>query len=328
MAAHSPPRFSVIIPAFNYGKYLARAIDSVLKQAGNHAVEVIVVDDGSTDDTPAVLAQYQEKISTYRQDNQGVSVARNLGVSVSRGEWLVFLDADDRLLPDALNRFEASVQADSRAQIHFGHYYSISTEGTRHEASRRPKMHSPLRNFRRFLRRDFTICTGTACYHRTIFQSISFPIGMTNGQDVVVDALALARHPAKSIPYPIAEIFDHPGRSRNNVERMIRCGTSTVDAVFNSELLPEEAERMKAIFLARWNLTLARTCYRAGDYERATHFYRQAFAERWVSLCHLTHGVRFLKSAIRTFWNSRSVAQHLGGSRNRTVAGQLRVARP
>ncbi len=299
MTAKSSPRFSVIIPAYNYGKYVSRAIDSALAQQGEHQPQVIVVDDGSKDDTPQVTAQYGDRIISLRQINQGVSVARNRGIQEAQAEWLVFLDADDRLLPTALDRFQASIAGDSQARIHFGHYFSTDADGSSRESKPRPPMHVPLENFRRFIQRQFTISTGTACYHRDVFERIRFPVGMTNGQDVVVDALALACFPARTIPHPLAEIFAHPGRNRDNVERLVRCGTSTVDAVFNPDILPPDAMRLKPMFLARWNLTLARACYRAGDYRRARDYYRQAAANRWTSLLHLTHGVRFLKSVLR-----------------------------
>lgn len=299
MSVHTMPRFSVIIPSYNYGKYVSRAIDSALHQQGESVPQVIVVDDGSLDDTPQVISKYGDQILYIRQDNQGVSVARNRGIAEALGDWLVFLDADDRLLPTAFNRFRASILANPEARLHFGHYFSTNANGVSKEAKPRPHMRTPLENFRRFIQRKFTISTGTACYHRDVFQKIRFPVGMTNGQDVVVDAMALACFPAKSIPYPVAEIFAHPGRNRDNLQRLIRCGTSTVEAVFHPEILPADALRLKPLFLARWYLTLARASYRAGDFRRARDYYRQAAANRWSSLLHLTHGVRFLKSVLR-----------------------------
>ncbi len=93
---------SVIIPTFNYGHFLPRAIDSALAQQGVDT-EIIVVDDGSTDHTERVLASYDEKIRVFRQKNKGAPAARNLGLREARGEFVLFLDADDWLLPDALS---------------------------------------------------------------------------------------------------------------------------------------------------------------------------------------------------------------------------------
>ena len=92
---------SVVIPAYNAGAYIARAIDSVLAQS-RLADEIIVVDDGSTDDTADVVTRYESKVKYIRQDNAGASVARNTGIEAATGEWIAFLDADDEWLPEKL----------------------------------------------------------------------------------------------------------------------------------------------------------------------------------------------------------------------------------
>jgi glycosyltransferase involved in cell wall biosynthesis len=296
-----PPQstFSVIIPTFNYGAYLGRAIESVLNQTGEHNAEVVVIDDGSTDDTPRVAADYADRIRYIRQANQGVSAARNRGLDEAVGEWIVFLDADDRLVPTALTRFAESISNVPEARLHFGHYYSVASDGTLREAVRRPFMRRTLDNFERFLRRKFTISRGAACYHRDVFEAIRFPVGIGLGEDIVVDGQVLALFPAASIPHPLAEIYDHPGRSRDNREQRKRCGTRVVDALFDPAVLPAEALKLKPLFLARWYLTLARASYLAGDFRDARRFYAQAAAHRWSSLLHPTHGMRFLRSLLR-----------------------------
>src|SRR4051794_10354756 len=88
------PTVSVIVPAYNYERYLSLAIESALAQT-HSPLEVIVVDDGSTDDTPRVLAAYGDRIRAIRQPNQGAGAARNTGIAASRGDYLAFLDSDD-----------------------------------------------------------------------------------------------------------------------------------------------------------------------------------------------------------------------------------------
>ena len=90
---------SVIIPVYNAEKYLRACLDSVLNQVG-FSVEVICVDDGSTDDSPAILREYaarDPRVTVLTQTNQGPGVARNAGLAVAKGEYVMFLDADDRL---------------------------------------------------------------------------------------------------------------------------------------------------------------------------------------------------------------------------------------
>lgn len=107
----SPPSVSVVIPTHDHARFLPTAIDSVLAQS-LPAAEVVVVDDGSTDDTANALAPYLREILVLRQPNCGVSAARNAGVGASSSPLVAFLDADDVWLPDKLARQVARFQAD------------------------------------------------------------------------------------------------------------------------------------------------------------------------------------------------------------------------
>lgn len=100
------PVYSIIIPLYNKADRIARTIDSVLLQSVKD-FEVVVVDDGSKDGSADVVKRYQDaRIRYVRKENGGVSSARNRGFAEARGEWLLFLDADDQLSPDALATFE------------------------------------------------------------------------------------------------------------------------------------------------------------------------------------------------------------------------------
>ncbi len=95
------PQVSVVIPAYNGERFIAAAIDSVLNQTYRD-VEIIVVNDGSTDRTLEVLKPYCHQIHYFDQANQGVATARNLGLAKAQGDWVAFLDQDDVLLPEKL----------------------------------------------------------------------------------------------------------------------------------------------------------------------------------------------------------------------------------
>jgi len=92
--APSSASVSVVIPAYNSGHLVGEAIESAIRQSAPPA-EVIVVDDGSTDDTPRRLESYADRVRYVRQSNQGVAAARNRGVAEARGDFVAFLDADD-----------------------------------------------------------------------------------------------------------------------------------------------------------------------------------------------------------------------------------------
>src|SRR5438034_9298591 len=92
---------SVIIPTYNYARYLAAAIESALAQT-YAPLEIIVVDDGSTDDTLRILGAYGNRLRVLRQANQGAGAARNAGIAAARGEYVAFLDSDDLWHPRKL----------------------------------------------------------------------------------------------------------------------------------------------------------------------------------------------------------------------------------
>src|SRR5437867_2556724 len=102
MVGSMPPCVSVVIPVYNGERYLADAIQSVLDQTYEN-FEVIVVDDGSTDESAAVAKRFGEAIRYVHQANGGVSKARNTGIAEARGVYLAFLDQDDLWLPDKLS---------------------------------------------------------------------------------------------------------------------------------------------------------------------------------------------------------------------------------
>ncbi|MFI4911316.1 MAG: glycosyltransferase family 2 protein [Sedimentisphaeraceae bacterium JB056] len=93
---------SAVIPAYNNGKYISRAIESVLSQT-YPVCEVIVVDDGSTDETKAVVAEFGDQVRYIYKENGGASSARNAGIMAAKGEWIAFLDSDDQWLENRVN---------------------------------------------------------------------------------------------------------------------------------------------------------------------------------------------------------------------------------
>jgi len=101
---------SVVIPSYNAARWLASSLDSILAQT-LPAGEVIVVDDGSTDDTAAILATYRDRVHVVRGAHGGLAAARNLALAAARGDWIAFHDADDIALPDRLSVLHEHLQA-------------------------------------------------------------------------------------------------------------------------------------------------------------------------------------------------------------------------
>ncbi len=126
-------RISAIIATYNYGRFVQEAIESALRQTVPPH-EVIVVDDGSTDNTPAVVAPYCDRITYIQQENRGVSAARNAGIERATGNWLAFLDADDQWEPEYLESLR-SVCGDAETVLIFTDFRSTGVEERYYRAS-------------------------------------------------------------------------------------------------------------------------------------------------------------------------------------------------
>src|SRR5689334_4952969 len=98
-----PNVVSVILPVYNGASFVCRAIETALLQTYSH-VEIIAVDDGSTDSSFEILARYGDRVQVIRQQNAGVAAARNSAISASRGEFVAFLDQDDWWLPEKIEQ--------------------------------------------------------------------------------------------------------------------------------------------------------------------------------------------------------------------------------
>ncbi|WP_426616267.1 glycosyltransferase [Bradyrhizobium sp. McL0616] len=127
-ARATSPAVSVVIPARNAAAYIGETIDSALAQNG--VSEIIVVDDGSSDDTVAIVhAIHDPRLRLMINDAGGVSTARNFGARSARGDWLIFLDADDRLRPGAVTTLLTAAKAAPCAALVYGDYNTIDSAG-------------------------------------------------------------------------------------------------------------------------------------------------------------------------------------------------------
>src|SRR5579862_5259447 len=127
------PRVSVIIPAYNAARYLPSSIESVMAQTYQDW-EIVVVDDGSTDNTKTVLSSYQEqlqdKIHCIHQSNRGLPAARNTAIRASRGEIMALLDADDVWLPARLSRSVRELDRDPEIGLVHSRVARIDDQGS------------------------------------------------------------------------------------------------------------------------------------------------------------------------------------------------------
>jgi glycosyltransferase involved in cell wall biosynthesis len=120
---------SVVIPTYNHARFLAQAIESALNQT-YPVREVIVVDDGSTDNTPAVAAAFGDRIRYIRQENSGPSRARNRGIREARYPWIALLDSDDWWLPEKIRLEREALARDPDATLVYSSVYWVRQDGS------------------------------------------------------------------------------------------------------------------------------------------------------------------------------------------------------
>ncbi len=169
-AEHESP-VTVVIPCFNQAGYLRTAIASVRSQH-YRAVDCLVVDDGSTDDTAGIAES--EHVQVIRQPNRGVAAARNAGLAAARGEFVVFLDADDELLPGAVARATAELERWPEAGAVVGRCEAMDANGRA-----LPVRHEPIdasRLYEEWLPRNFVWTPGAAMFRRHAVEAVGgFP---------------------------------------------------------------------------------------------------------------------------------------------------------
>ena len=182
------PRISVVIPLYNKAPYIANAISSALMQDVPPA-EIIVVDDGSTDGGGSVVEQFQENgVRLIRQDNFGVSAARNRGMQAATSEYVAFLDADDEWLPSHVQTLALLLHD----------FPGLGLYSTLHKVRRGGNCHVPWGNYSLGYRGpvvDFfeamanglsLVNSTTACAHRLRLLGVGgFPVGVRHGEDLI-----------------------------------------------------------------------------------------------------------------------------------------------
>ncbi len=162
------PLVSVAIACYNQAHFLPTAIESVRAQSYTN-FEIIIVDDGSVDDTAQIAAAYPG-VRCIQQANQGLSAARNTGLLYSRGEFVVFLDADDRLLPRALEVGLLCMQAYPESAFVSGHFRYINVDGS--PLSEFPQNQVQDHHYLALLRGNYIGMHAAVMYRRSIFEEV------------------------------------------------------------------------------------------------------------------------------------------------------------
>lgn len=269
---------SIVVPAYNYAHLLPRAIDSVACQhAGD--IELIVVDDGSTDTTPEVLKEYVRRypwIRSVRQENAGAASARNHGIRLASGRFVLLLDADDELLPGALDALKAAQQAHPDAGIIIGGSISVLPGGEERTrvASRIPQVSRPALVKHYLLEKKISISHSRSMFLRELLAARPYPENLRSREDLPVFAYLLASAEVVSIDRPLARIHKHADSLRHRSDDEERIAMAVVDEVFRT--LPPACLHLSARYRAQQYLSLFRAASERGERKLAFRRFRMA----------------------------------------------------
>ena len=280
------PLFSIVIPCYNYGHWLARAVNSVLAQDGADW-ELLVINDGSTDATDAVatalLRQHEPRLRYLTQANRGLAATRNRGIDATRGDYLIFLDADDEMAPGALGVYRAMIARHPGVDMVAGGYRVVTADG--HERRRQvgalPR--SPQRRLRHYLfgnslfGEKLHFSNGAVAIRRDVFAVRRYPEQLRVVEDIPVFAYLVACRQLAVSPAPLAIIHRHAASLRHDAGHATAVGMALVDELFRPGVLPAWALAYRRRYETQRFLSLFRTCYLAGDSARALDFYRRAW---------------------------------------------------
>lgn len=289
-------RFSFIIPFYNCSRYIERAIDSILSQPGSD-YELILVDDGSSENIEHIALKYVDggRIRLVRQDNSGPSAARNFGATLARGDYIYYLDCDDELLSGALAIVRQFVSDHHDIQFIVGGHVNSTTDGEK----LRSISHLSLdreQNFHRYIRKQLGgFSHGAVIIHRSIMQTFSYPEGISNNEDIVLFAQILASYNAASIDSPLVKIHQRTDSLRRNLYSITRTGTSMVDALFDTNVLPKAFFKYREEFYLSRCLSIFRTLYIAGYKKEAKMAYLNVLRNNPRVLLRWSYTSKFIK---------------------------------
>jgi glycosyltransferase involved in cell wall biosynthesis len=273
----SPPRISVLIPTYNRADLLPDAIHSVLAQT-RPDFEILIVDDGSTDNTRQVVSAFEDDriCYTYRE-NGGISAALNTGLSLARGEYVCRLDSDDRWLPTILEKQTAILEAHPEYGAVYSRAQAMDVHGNPLTQTLGALPHYPGQSFKSMLYGDFGCAIATtvrkACYDRV------------NGYDenlkVNVDWdvwIRLTRHyEFYFLDEVLAQFRHHPKRSTASslFQYVLASRLTPLDKAFSEPGLPPDILAVRPLAYRNAHMDIAMQWLGVKDYAQA----RQHFAE-------------------------------------------------
>ncbi len=276
---------SVVIPNYNYAHYLNAAIDSVLAQTYSN-IEVIVVDDGSTDGSRDILGGYADRITPVFQQNQGVSAARNNGVARSRGKYVAFLDADDEWLPAKIEKQIEKFAGDEKpGLVHVG-VIEVDAEGNR-LLERLEGVEGKVAEELVMLKRESILAGGSGIMvPRTVLNEAGgFDLRLSTSADWDLFYRISSRYSVRFVPELLIKYRVHASNMHSNVSVMEHDMTIALEKAFKGRSTSLSRKSYGNLYK-----TLAGSYFRAGNY---ASFIRTAIKSLVYQPANLLYFVQF-----------------------------------
>ena len=259
------PLITVIVVNYNYGRYLAECVDSVIAQTYPN-MEIIVVDDGSTDNSLNILQSYNGKVFVLHQENKGVSAARNAGVLASNGEWVAFLDSDDTWQPEKLQRQSSCIE-DSAVGMVFCAVEYMDDSG-RHLGYTRPQLGSDvLAQLVTFT--SPTIAPSSAVVRRECLRDLGgFDEDLSTAADLDMWTRIAAKYKICAITTPLVRYRRHSQSMQSNLALFENDNYRVLTKVFSAPSCAR-VHHLRRRSLGRFYMILSGSYFKQGNWRRA-----------------------------------------------------------
>lgn len=295
-------RVSIVIPTYNYGHYVGDAINSCLRQTYPD-LEIIVIDDGSTDNTRCVCEGFGDKIVYIYQKNSGPSAARNAGIARSTGEFLTFLDSDDMLTPESIRLRVDILRKDPSLTMAVGDV--VPLERYNPAESRKPlakpyvtdKLHEDI------LIGEFA---GSGVMKNATVRKFRYPQNLTNGEDIAYAVQISFGNRVCITEDPVLIKRRHDGCLSRDFDKIIKQDTAIIAAIMDDPYYGGKLDYLRSEFTSRRCLSLFRSLYLSGDNRNAIRYYIRAIKARPASIFRLSRLGKFIKACVKiAFFRNR-----------------------
>lgn len=294
------PFFSIVIPTFNRGHMVADAIESALSQSFTDH-EIIVVDDGSNDDTAQVVKRYGKQVQYHRQENAGVASARNAGVALTQGEYLCYLDSDDLWLRNKLAVYKAAIDQNPGAPFIFSDFHKHDMKLERPYEVSNSDLFPYIFDFSqhlnshifslsgdsllRLLLRGYPLYPSTFAIHRRVHDHFRWDPGILKSEDFNLVLKLSCRYPFLYINQSLATVRVHD--SNKSADFITKNHVNTASMKLLRDLyLPKSKRSLCNYYISQKYFGDGTSYFKKGLYRLSlTHIFRSlGFRENWARL--------------------------------------------